>query len=305
MKLNKRLIISLGIILGSVVTSIFAFVPINRIHDNYSKTWMSHVSDTTSIKELSLPGTHDSGATHSIVDVAGKCQDLDIKTQLNIGVRFLDLRIQLVNDEFVITHSFVKQNLTFKSVLNDISSFLKQNKSEFLLLSIKQEESSVNSQKDYETALEEILSAYKDVVSFDTSLPSTLKEARGKAYILSRSSTSFGIPAYGGWYDDTAFEMNDMYIQDNYCIDDINEKKNDILSTIEYTNNNADKLVLNFTSCYLDYGFPPTYAGTPAISINPWLLENIKDTKDKLGIMVIDFITEELTKSIYMRNIYE
>ena len=51
------------------------------------------------------------------------------------------------------------------------------------------------------------------------------------------------------------------------CIN-IDIKKQDILSTIKYSKENNDKLVLNFTSCYLDYGFPPTYAGTSARLIN-------------------------------------
>ena len=62
-------------------------------------------------------------------------------------------------------------------------------------------------------------------------------------------------------------------------------------------------MVLNFTSCYLDYGFPPTYAGTSARLINPWLKEQIKDTNDNLGIIVADFIDKELAESIYKRNL--
>ena len=73
---------------------------------------------------MSIPGTHDSGATHSIFDVAGKCQDLDIETQLEIGVRFFDIRLQQVNDKFNVVHSFVDQGLTFDNVLKDLNSFL-------------------------------------------------------------------------------------------------------------------------------------------------------------------------------------
>ena len=98
------------------------------------------------------------------------------------------------------------------------------------------------------------------------------------------------------------FILNDLYVQDNYCINDIDVKKQDILNTIKYSKTNTDKLVLNFTSCYLDNAFPPTYAGTAARLINPWFYDVI-DNDDKLGIIVADFITLELAKSIYMRNI--
>ena len=43
---------------------------------------------------------------------------LSIKKQLKVGIRFLDIRLQLVNDELVVVHSFVDQDLTFKYVLN-------------------------------------------------------------------------------------------------------------------------------------------------------------------------------------------
>ena len=299
---KRTLITSLIVLATSIIVSIFAFVPVNRIHSGYSKTWMSQVSDDAKIKEMSLPGSHDSGATHSIADVAGKCQDLDIKTQLNIGVRFLDLRIQLINDEFIITHAFVKQNLTLKEVLDDIDSFLNKNNEEFLLLSIKEEESSVDSSLNYNEALKRDLVKY-DTISLDNILPTTLGEARGKAYVLSRSWCDFGVPCYSGWRDDTSFDMNDLYVQDNYNIQDVEEKKNNILDTIEYANNNPDKLVLNFTSCYLDPGFPPSYAGTTALAINPWLESNIKNSNSRLGILIIDFVTESLSKTIYMRNV--
>ena len=303
MKNKKIFISSIGIILASLLISIFALVPIDRHHDEYSKNWMSHVEDNTKIKDMSLPGTHDSGALHSIADVAGKCQDISIATQLDIGVRFLDLRLQLVNNEFVLVHSFVQQNLTFETVLNDLSTFIKENSSEFIIISIKEEAGSVNSNLWFDEALHRDLTKYSDVISLDNHLPETLGEARGKIFVLSRCSADFGIPAYYGWADDRSFTLDDMYIQDNYNIQDIEEKKNDILNTIEYANTNSDKLVLNFTSCYLDPGFPPSYAGTAALEINPWFESTIKNNNDKLGIIVADFITENLSKVIYMRNV--
>lgn len=303
MKIKKSLIISASILVGGIVASLLAFVPMNRMHSSYSKTWMSHVDDNTKIKELSLPGTHNSGALHSFLDVAGKCQDIDVETQLNIGVRFFDIRIQLIKNEFVIMHSFVEQNLTFIEVLDDFSSFLRTNKEEFLLLSIKEEEDPVDSTISYADALKRDLEDYKDIISFDTSLPETLKDARGKAYIISRTNCDFGIPVYSNWENDTTFSFDNFYIQDNYDVAEIEEKKTDILSTIEYSNNNSDKLVLNFTSCNFDPGFPPNYAGAPALLINPWLTKIIKENTGRLGVVVMDFVDEELSKTIYMRNI--
>ena len=304
MKDKKIFFTSIGVILLALIISIFAMVPIDKSHDAYSKNWLKNVDDNAKITEVSLPGTHDSGATHSIADVAGKCQDISIKTQLEIGVRFFDLRLQLVNDEFKIVHSFVDQNLKFSIVLKDLYSFIKENSSEYLIISIKEEASPVNSTLWFDEALIRDFEEYKDVFMInENKLPETVKEARGKIYLLSRFSGNIGIPAHYGWADDCSFEFDNIFVQDNYNIQNIEDKKSDILNAINYANTNKNKLVLNFTSCYLDPGFPPLYAGTAALAINPWFLETIKETKDNLGIIVADFITESLAKAIYMRNI--
>lgn len=301
---KNKILIFVIMIVSMIITSVFAFCSFERKYDEISVNWMSKVNDDVNIIDLSIPGTHDSGALHSIADVAGKCQDMSISSQLKIGVRFFDLRLQLVNNEFKIVHSFVDQDLKFQTVVEDLYSFIKKYDSEFLIISIKEESSSVNSTLSFEEALIKELKIYEDVFMINNNtLPKKVGMARSKIYILSRFYGEIGIPAYYGWMDDTSFELNDLYIQDNYNISDIDEKKNDILNTIAYARNNQNKLVINFTSCYLDHGFPPLYAGTTALSINPWLKDEITKSDEKLGILLVDFIDEELSKAIYMRNI--
>lgn len=301
---KNKILIFVIMIVSMIITSVFAFCSFERKYDEISVNWMSKVNDDVNITDLTIPGTHDSGALHSIADVAGKCQDMSISSQLKIGVRFFDLRLQLVNNEFKIVHSFVDQDLKFQTVVEDLYSFIKKYDSEFLIISIKEESSSVNSTLSFEEALIKELKIYEDVFMInDNTLPKKVGMARSKIYILSRFYGEIGIPAYYGWMDDTSFELNDLYIQDNYNISDIDEKKNDILNTIAYARNNQNKLVINFTSCYLDHGFPPLYAGTTALSINPWLKDEITKSDEKLGIILVDFIDEELSKAIYMRNI--
>lgn len=299
--MKKKKLINLIILISMIIISVFALVPLNNHVKN--DPWMSRVDDDKRIVELSIPGTHDSGATHSIFDVSGKCQDLSIKSQLNIGVRFFDIRLQLKNDKFYIVHSFVDQKLSFDKVLNELVNYIQNNKSEFLIVSLKKEADDVKSSLDFNLALKDMLYKHKDIICFDSSLPNTLKEARGKIYLLSRCDLGAGISAYHNWEDSTTFELNNMYIQDNYCIDKIDIKKEDILKTIEFSKNNNDKLVLNFTSCYLDNDFPPTYAGKAAKHINPWLEETLNTHSENLGIIITDFMSKKLSKSIYERNI--
>lgn len=304
MKNKKILFSSIGILVLVLIISIFAFVPINRKFDSYSKNWLSHVDDDTKITEISLPGTHNSGAPHSLADVVGKCQDLSIKAQLDIGVRVFDIRLQLVNDELKVVHDIIDQSLKFSAVLEDFTSFISENPSEFLYVFIKNEGDTVNSKVTFEEVLINIFSPHEDVFKYkENTLPVTLKDARGKIFLLSRFKGTIGVPVYDGWKDDTSFELGNFYIQDNYSVPNVEEKKNDIISAIDYQNDNLNKQVVNFTSCYLNPGFPPKYAGTPAQMINPWFEDLISKTDDKLGIILADFITESLSKVIYMRNI--
>ena len=295
--------IKIILIIFSLIASILAFIPSPTIKSEIGINWMSQINDSTKITDLSIPGSHDSGALHSIADVSGKCQDLNIKSQLNIGVRFFDIRLKLKNNQLDIVHSFVDQKLKFADVLNDMVNFIKENNSEFLIISIKKESDTINSKYSFEETVLNLLSNYNDIIQFDNQLPETIKEARGKIYIISRFETNIGIQAYDHWLDSTSFKLNDLYIQDNYCINDIETKKQDILNTLELSNQN-NYLYLNYTSCYLDNAFPPTYAGASALTINSWLIENL-DKINGHGILISDFVTKELTHKIIERNFYE
>ena len=292
------------IMLVSLCIAVFAFVPILSVKkDTKAAEWMKQIADDTRIKEMSIPGTHDSGALYSIADVAGKCQDLTIEEQLHIGVRFLDIRLKLQDDEFVVVHGFVDQKLTFAEVLNDIQQFMEKHPSETIFMSIKKEDETVNSSISFEEALERDLKGYEHLFMCDSKIPETLGEMRGKAYIISRyPGETIGIPAHENWKDSTTFVLGELYVQDNYCVLDTDAKIKDIQKTFEYSASNKERLVLNFASCYLDKAFPPSYAGTAAKDVNGWLKEHLDEQQGALGVVICDFITSELAEAIYERN---
>lgn len=282
--------------------AMLAITPIESPVTNKGVRWMSALEDETAVNELSIPGTHDSGATHSIADVAGKCQSLSIEDQLYIGVRFFDIRLQLVGDDFNVVHSFVDQDTDFDDVLEDMVEFITENPTEFLIVSIKKDADSKKPEGDFPHLLEAELKEYSRI-STSTTLPRTVGEARGKIYIISRyEGSTMGIPAYEGWADSTSFELGELYVQDNYRVDSAEEKIRDIENTMAIADRCTYGLVLNFTSCYLTSGFPPTYAATPAREINPWLLERLNKEGRPQGVLVCDFITSDLVKAIWEVN---
>ena len=298
-------IIKLCSVLLAAVIALIAVAPIELAGSDEGRKWMSLVDDATPINELSIPGTHDSGAVHSIADLSGRCQTLGIGSQLNIGVRFFDIRLgQVGEDELRVVHSFVDQATDFDDTLDIMASFIRENPKEFLILSIKEDTDAVGAGLPFGEAVYKALAAHKDVVDLSSELPETLGEARGKIYILSRFDQDFGIPAHMGWRDSTSFELGEYFIQDNYCIGSVEEKKADILAAIEVAKAGSYRLTINFASCYIDgVLFPPTYAGTPAVEINAWLRGELDKGDGCVGVILCDFIESRLAAAIYRRNL--
>ncbi|MBR2435131.1 MAG: hypothetical protein IKB22_06635 [Lentisphaeria bacterium] len=297
--MKKWLRCTLPVILA--LLSVFALLPLQRGKINRSD-WMAQLDDSAALHELTIPGTHDSGALYSLADVVGKCQTLPIREQLKIGVRFFDIRLQLVDNSLKLVHSIVDQMTDLEAVLEDMILFLRENPSEFLLVSFKEDADPRRSDADFAESLEQALLSYPEI-SHSTTLPASVGDARGKLHIIARyKNASVGIPCYDGWQDDTSFVLNGLYVQDNYQVKSSGEKLFDIAETFTIADELRYALVLNFTSCYVSPSFPPIYAGVPAHDINRWLSEGIAQSTNTVGVIVCDFITSELADIIIERN---
>lgn len=299
--MNRKQIIALVVAISVCLISLFAVLPI-QMAESDAGAWMADLNDKRAINTLSIPGTHDSGATHSIADLSGKCQSLTIEEQLTIGVRFFDIRLKLNNNELDVVHSFVDQGVGFDEVLDEMVSYLTDNPTEFLIVSIKEDASPSGSEVDFTEKLEDTLRASK-LVNTDTQLPKTVGEARGRIHIISRySDSTIGFAAHQGWADSTSFALGELYVQDHYKVDSAETKIADIEAALEVAKSREYSLVLNFASCYYpDVLIPPTYAGLPAHTINPWLIENLAED-ETVGVILCDFITSELCNTIIGGN---
>ena len=101
--------------------------------ENSSSNWMENISGDTKLSALSIPGTHDSATQYVSLSPIFQCQDTDIKTQLENGYRYLDMRLVLKNDNLILKHNFAKcrkdksifsTSLTLDDVLEDVYFFL-------------------------------------------------------------------------------------------------------------------------------------------------------------------------------------
>ena len=123
--------------------SISAYFPSNKNEKeikseaNLRSSWMIDLPDNRLLSKLSLPGTHDSMSRHG--GIMAQTQDKSLSTQLNEGIRVLDIRVRRTRGSFAIHHGPIYQKVMFGDVLNTVSDFLKTNPSETVLMRLKDE----------------------------------------------------------------------------------------------------------------------------------------------------------------------
>lgn len=114
---------------------------------NYSK-WLGTLPDTLPLSAISIPGSHNSHTYYKALPSV-KCQSVDIKTQLENGIRFLDIRAQPVHasnpgkKHMYLVHGAFPISLTgpkyLSPILETCYAFLAAHPSETVLVSLKRE----------------------------------------------------------------------------------------------------------------------------------------------------------------------
>lgn len=282
--------------------------------ENSSSNWMQSISGDTKLSALSIPGTHDSATQYVSLSPIFQCQDTDIKTQLENGYRYLDIRLVLRNDELILKHNFAKcrkakfifsKPLTLDDILEDIYTFLDQNPSETVIFCVKKENS-----KDNLNQVKSILNSKINTNSWyiENRIP-TLDEVRGKIILATRFKNECGL--YLNWEEqgdrtilDVPHKKEDINVSESFFVQDCyNYGVEDKIHAIEYGLENAasndSTFYLNFTSTSGEgkIGYPRKYAK----KINMYLKEY--DWKKKnFGIIIVDFADQELAQCIYSTN---
>lgn len=254
--------------------------------------WMGALDENKKITAFSIPGTHDSGARYESISGTAICQRLSIDDQLKAGVRFLDIRGRHFNNIFEIHHGAVYQKINFTNVLNSCKTFLAQNPSETIVMSLKEEHTPSGNNRSYEATFDSYVQQFPGLFSLGNTIP-TLKSVKGKIVLLRRfpASASKGIDATN-WADNTVFSIGSVAkVQDQYKVPDNNAKWNLINALAnEAKAGNGSKLFLNYCS-----GYKPLFFGIPSIptvsnAINPKVATYFTtNTSGNFGVIIMDF----------------
>jgi len=244
--------------------------------------WLAGLSDDTPISRINIPGTHDTAAidTRNPPTNPYACQRISVTTQLEGGIRLLDVRLKVSTSAgkytFLTCHGNIggwlglNEFQCFPSLLDECGAFLKRQNTEAILMSLKIDDwnGCDNHKEDVLAALSDLLEQYARCPpeAIGTSIP-TLGQIRGKMLCFNRINEHFalGIPIH--WTDNTSGALAcrsgrgyDIFVQDQYkdlpSSDAVSRKL--ALVTSAFGEKTDENIVWNFASATV-YGVGGVY----------------------------------------------
>ena len=276
--------------------------------------WMAALPDERVISEIVVPGTHDCASQNAQLGFITKCQALDITQQLNIGARYLDIRLGASDGALKLYHGFTKckasplpwaAQIDLEDVLRDCYAFLDAHPGETILFAVKQEHGGL-SDAEFDALVQSYVQQNPERWLTPDALP-TLGEARGKLLLLRRYEGS-GLPllwANQNGHDDTslnaAAEENGSYtlwVQDRYEYD-AEDKWDSFLAGLSIGIGDGEAAVhFLSTKGSLAYGHPFWFART----LNRRLLRYGLPVGEPLGWIIVDFGSAKLAEHVWRCN---
>ncbi len=311
--ISTLLTIALGIIING-----HYFKSDNDLKECSNNSWMNYINDDTLVNDIVMPGSHDAGTCSMIW--LGRTQGYSVKNQLYMGARYFDLRVNKTEDGYYMYHEMFNGE-KFEDVMTAISDFIKENKTETLVLDFQHFKG--GSEDDVVTILDAALVSQGLAVQNDTEKSELefvselkLKDVRGKCIIL------FGDDENAKKYD-FLFSRNDDECTEseqalNSCyISDYNKMKSEdfIDTAIPYYYQNIKDKIKNegnkglfvlqgqLTDGYLIFG-PYSKEKKHDKNMTDYI-NGIKDDSERLSltnIIMRDFLTVEKCENIISLN---
>lgn len=276
----------------------------NNIKQIEGNRWIAKCNPQQLISTLLLPGTHDTMTADCQLRYY-RTQHLSLAEQLNIGVRFLDIRLR---KEMLAAHREWISDITAVQIFEICQQFLQQNPSEFIIMRIQNANEKKDDYEQYGEALHREIMGFNDLFyrwNKDESgrfiLP-TIAQATGKVLALECSPPELNFYHFSQDFWAMPWHQNNaLLLQDLWDGPSIEQKKAAILSLLETSTAVENQLLLNHISATNgELGFPDAYAEQlNPFTANYWQNANKSPLQ---GVQIYDFITEELSKQIIQLN---
>ena len=307
-----------------------------QVQADNNSAWMSGLSNSTYVSQLSIPGTHDSGTGHgfpTLYYVTGnlhaRTQDKTLTEQFNSGIRAFDLRPCVDGSTLRINHGIIPTELTMSSALNTLCNLLDQNPTEFVIVLIRHETEGDDNNSNFNSMMLSLLNSSpvnSHTVNFNPWL--TVGDMRGKILFLSRSE--YASTPIGGfvrdWNNNSNFSGQQggkivrgstqapCYIQDFFeCTASGAKtvKTNSILTLLGYTGEqNTDPCLwaINHTSGYSKAVFGIVTSDgyrDNAATQNPAVVNYLNSHSGATGLVLMDYAGENSSGdyNVYGQNL--
>ncbi|MGE7387614.1 phosphatidylinositol-specific phospholipase C [Streptomyces sp. NPDC004126] len=252
-----------------------------------SRSWMGQLSNSLPVTKLTIPGTHNTCANSGMT--AAKCQIWDLPTQLDKGIRFLDIRLNGLQgsaNEMGLYHSDIYMNKRYQDVLNDCDFFLRNNPKEVIIMRLKNESAGGQAlgaeefRRRFNWYMDDPSMHFRPLFWTNPSWP-TLGQARGKVVLLTDFSHEWTTLKWG---DDHC------KIQDKYNVPD-DAKKQAIVDQFDaaWFDQSAAKMFINFTSTAKGPIPDPSMGARKILPSVYDYLEPRKAQRARFGIVPMDF----------------
>ena len=203
--------------------------------------WMAGVDDSKSLADISIPGTHNSLSTSG--NLYSITQTLDVTEQLDMGIRYYDVRFKYKDGVLQVYHGDYKQPLTFDEFMGTVSTFLYAHPTETVLIRIQNEAGASVDESEFFNRFTVVSNKYNDQKIIPSSITPRLGDVRGK-FIFIRD---FNV--YGGRI---GLDRRDFFIQDIYTVQtnwDLYRKWEDVKWHFnKIKSNNGRNISLNYLS---------------------------------------------------------
>ncbi len=289
--------------------------------------WMKNIPDDYLLSNINLVGTHNSCAQFINFGFISKCQNKNIFDQLKMGIRFLDIRFNFDGNNLFINHSFLKckasrtkkENLLFSDVLASCETFLKENPTEVILMTIKREAG-----KSEEETFDFFYNTYaknNNIFYLKNEVP-FLNEVRGKIVLFNRCGADIGNTTYTdentginltGWpYQNsrkdaklekvmiakrTSKSESFFYLQDFFNLKPKKKWELAVMPTIHNAPQD-NSIILNFFSGSNIFSTPKRYSRVLFKKFSEYKLMPLK----KYGWFILDFPNKKIIKKIILSN---
>lgn len=311
---GKIAMIVAGSVLGLILLLVIILAPIiavgNKVivkdeeqPNEVLENWMSYVSDDKLIRNLAIPGSHDSGCME--MPWYGATQDLTFAEQLARGTRYFDIRVNASKKGYVIFHGPVN-GVSYQGVLDDIAEFMDSHPTEFLILDFSHfkngSEAKVFEMFEQTVGVDRfIVNDTDNPVAYIDSL--TMGDVRGKCLVLiDRDETDFSGKNYFFERTNDKDKFQDAVLTSLYEKSKNGKSAKKFVSEVipsyidEFKSINEGLFVLQSQLTDISLIFGPRYREGKLIGLMNEFVKNLYDDDENIkyiNIIMRDFVTCE------------